>query len=137
MKSAESVLFNMAMANLNVAIDRLRELLDENRFPPNARDYEWACLACAYTRCTHVNVWRDHTPKDRVESEIIPLLCLAKEQVSSLIKSPDLSNEEKSQVDSISVNIRVREGNLTQRYLNNLDSCFPVDSIEPRFAVSN
>ena len=135
MRSAESVFLNMAMANLNVAIDRLRELLDGNRFPPNKRNYEWACLVCPYTRCIHINVWRDHTPKDRVESEIIPLLGLAKEQVSSLNENVDLSNEEKSQVDSISVNIRVREGNLRHRYLNDLDSCFPVDSIEPRFAV--
>ena len=70
-----------------------------------------------------------------METEIIPLLCFAKEQVSSLLKNPDLSKDEKSQINSISVNIRVREGNLTQRYLNDLDSCFPVDSTEPRFAV--
>ena len=135
MRSAESVFLNMAMANLNVAIDRLRELLDENKFPPNAREYEWTCLVCPYTRCIHVNVWRDHTPKDRVQSEIIPLLRLAKEQVSSQLTKPGLTEEEKSQVEGISVNIRLREGNLTQRYLNDLDSCFPIDAIEPRFAV--
>jgi len=134
MKLAESVFYNMAMANLNVAIDRLLELLDENKFPPNARNYEWACLVCPYTRCIHINVWRDHTPKNRVSSEIIPLLRLAKEQVSSVLEKPDLSKEEKSQIEGILVNIRVREGNLTQRYLNNLSSCFPVDAIEPRFA---
>lgn len=136
MKLAESVLLNMAMSSLDVGIDRLQELLDEDAFPPDARDYEWARLVCPYTRCIHVNVWRCRTPKDRVETDIIPLLTLAKEQVSSLPIRRELGEEEKAQIGSISVNIRVREGNLAHRYLNDLDSCFPVDSIEPRLAVS-
>jgi len=136
MKLAESVFFNMAMANLNVAVDRVRELLDESKFPQETRDYEWIRLVCAYTRCIHVNVWRDHAPKDRVKSEIIPLFSRAKEEVGFLLKRRTLSEERRREIRNISVNMRVREGNLTQRYLNSLDSCFPVDSIEPRLAGS-
>jgi len=40
-----------------------------------------------------------------------------------------------AQIEPQPMNIRIREGNLTQRYLNNLDSRFPVDAIEPRFVV--
>ncbi len=135
MKVAETVFLNMAMANLNVALDRTCKLLDTKKFPLRKRDSEWSRLICSYSRCIHVNVWRDRVSKEYVNSKIIPLLRLAKEQVSVLLESDSVSGEDKNQIKWYSENVRLREGNLFNCYLNDLDSRFPVDTIEPRFAV--
>ncbi len=134
MEIAESLYFNMAMANLNVAVDRLGKLLDEKESSTEARGLPWAGLCCTYSRCVHKNVWRDSVAKERVRSELIPLLARTQEAVSKLLDSSSISAEDKEEIGRYSENIRLRRGNLTQRYLNDAASCFPADVIEPRLA---
>jgi hypothetical protein len=136
MNCAETAFFNMAMESLRIAIERLRQLLDEQTFPRAARRYEWTRSVCGYTRCVHTEVWRDHIAKDQVKTDIIPLLHRAEEDVRSVYQRSDLGQEEKNAIGDIVANIRLRAGNLDQRYLNDLDSCFPVDAIEPRLVLS-
>jgi hypothetical protein len=126
----------MAMENLRAATERLRQLLDECTFPRGARGYEWTALVCGYTMCIHADVWRDRISKDHVTTDIIPPLYRAEEDVHSVCQRPDLTQEEKNAIGDIMANIRLRAGNLAQRYLNDLDSRFPGDAIEPRFVLS-
>ena len=136
MKMVESIFLNMAMANLNVAIDRLRELMDENKFPTKQRYLEWAGLCCSYSRCIHVIVWRDSVVKQRVTSEIIPLLGRAEKQVTLLHAISGIDDQNKIEIVCYAENIRLRHGNLEQNYLNDVASCFPADVMEPRLAVT-
>jgi len=134
MTIVESIYLNMAMANINVAIDRLHELLDKNKFPADSRDIKWAGLGCSYSRCIHKNVWRDNVSKERVLSEIIPLLGLAEKQVGELLAISNIDESDKEEISRYSENIRLRLGNLKHNYLNDVASCFPANVMEPRLA---
>jgi hypothetical protein len=134
MKVVESIYLNMAMANLDVAVDRLQQLLTTDKYPADERGLPWAGLGCNYSRCIHKNAWRDGVSKDRVKSEIIPLLKRASREVARLLEVHGITDEDKAEIRRYAENIQLRAGNLEQSYLNDLITRFPADTMEPRFA---
>lgn len=131
MNLMDTINSKMAMANLDIALDILKDLLDEECTPITDRNIEWARLCCTYSRCLHLNVWRDNTPSDKVRSEIIPLLEKAEKQVGQLEKRYAQEKEYASESQYYRTNIQLRKTNLSENFANGKPSEFPPDAIEP------
>ncbi len=131
MNIIDSINNKMAMANLDIALDLLNDLLDENHIHRTDRDIEWARLCCTYSRCVHLNVWRDNTPIDIIKEQITPLLEKAEEELGRLEREYAGKEKFTSEIEYYKTNIHLREENLSENFANGKPSGFPPDAIDP------
>jgi len=121
----------MAMVNLDIALDIFKDLLDENRISKTDRDINWARQCCTYSRCVHLNVWRDNTPIEIVRNEITPLLTKAEEGLCELEEKYLGKEKYKSEIEYYKTNVCLRKQNLAENFSNENPSDFPPDAVDP------
>jgi hypothetical protein len=133
----ESVNATMATRSLDIAVDDLKDLLDDNNFPPDDPDPERHHKICSCTRIVHTIVWRDREPAVTVRKDVIPLLEAAEDKIDELKMRADLSKEKELALNLTHYmkNVRLRKENLETRYLKGLSTNFAWDEIEPRLKM--
>ena len=135
MNIIDSINNKMAMVNLDVALDIFNDILDEDHFPKTDRDIDWARKCCIYSRCVHLNVWRDNTPIEIVTNKIIPLLKKAEEELDRFEEKDISAKKYKSEVQYYKANIEFRKENLANNYANGKPSDFPPEAMDPEMRI--
>ena len=137
MNVIESMNIIMAIRCLDIAVDDLKDLLDDANFPPEAPDPERPHKICSYTRIVHTIVWRDREPATTVHDDVIPLLQVAEDKIGEIKKQAYLNNEKElaEELGHYMENVRLRKENLEARYLKGLSTNFAWDEIEPHLKM--
>jgi len=106
---------NMAEANIDIAVDSLRNLLKSSPNKSGINEREYFRKLDQYSKFISLNVWKSDLLIKKVKQKIIPLLKRAYDKITP----------EGKHYQDLKTIMKCRIGNLEHRYLNGLEPVLP------------